>query len=748
MSATWRTREGVWALCVILWLLVAGNMLWMPAAVAQPQRASIHGAVRDAVTGKPVSYAQIWLEEAARSTQTDANGEFSLIELNAGAYTMHVFRVGYTERNQQVDLDQGESLELVIEMAPKAVQVDEIVVHESREEADQLGTSAFEITGGRLRENLGATIAETLENEPGISMRSMGPAPARPVLRGLGGERLLVLEDGERTGDLSQTSSDHAVAIEPLMSDRIEVVRGPKALLYGPNALGGVVNVQKNAVPNSYPDGIHLDAAFQPQSVNRSLSGGARFHAPVGEHFSYHIGGSVREAGDLRTPEGKLANTDLSTQSASGGLSHFGPRGFAGISGSVYRTGYGIPGGFVGAHPSGVDIEMLRYRLEARSEVEDIAGWIPRLEAKGSHTWYHHEEFEANGTLGIEFGLLSYNASITAHTATLGRISEGSVGLWAEYRDYASGGFSFTPASTEWTVAGIAIQRLDAGIASLTGGIRYDVRRVLPSERFSPALLDSVRARSFGGISASVTLSVLLTRRVSLGLTGMRSIRMPGIEELYSGGPHLAAYSYDIGRPELDLETGLGLEAFMRFEGERTNVTAAFYRNTFRNYIFPRNTGELNYRIYLPIYQYAGADAIMWGGELQGAWAPWPHVQLTASGSYVKGTFTADDQPMPWIPPLQGRLGAQVAFDPFSVTLYARSAATQERLGPFEEPTDGYTIFGVSAEYLVTTGDIVHAVNLAIENISDVAYRNHLSRVKSIMPEPGRNVRLLYRLYL
>ena len=172
-----------------------------------------------------------------------------------------------------------------------------------------------------MRQHLGTTIAESLDQEPGISMRSMGPAPARPVLRGLGGERLLVLENGGRTGDLSQTSSDHALVIDPLTADRMEIIRGPGALEFGSNALGGVINVVRESILSSVPDRLHMTLTGQLQSVSSGAAGGAALSLPLGQHFAARADASWRTAGDVNTPERSLSNTDLETLTGSGGIS-------------------------------------------------------------------------------------------------------------------------------------------------------------------------------------------------------------------------------------------------------------------------------------------------------------------------------------------------------------------------------------------------------------------------------------------
>ena len=195
----------------------------------------------------------------------------------------------------------------------------------------------------------------------------MGPAPARPVLRGLSGDRLLVLEDGERTGDLSATSSDHAVAIEPMTTERIEVVRGPGTMLYGSNALGGVVNVVRGYVPAEQPQGRNGSFTWQAESVTGGLSAGLAFEQPLGP-LAMRFDSSLRNAGDVSTPRGPLANTDIRTGNGSLGVSLVRPWGHLGVSGSLYDSEYGIPPDPEGGHPLGISILLERQHLESRAE--------------------------------------------------------------------------------------------------------------------------------------------------------------------------------------------------------------------------------------------------------------------------------------------------------------------------------------------------------------------------------------------
>ncbi len=730
-------------------LIVA--ILLSAAIAATTARAQTTGVVAgtaiDAETGEPVGFTQVLLEEANRSATADRDGYFEIRFVQPDAYTLKAFRIGYEPLIRAVRVEAGDSLQVTLRMSVTPIEQGEVIVEGIRSPVEQLADAAMQVEGRKLRQNLGTTIAETLDDEPGIAMRSMGPAPARPVLRGLGGERLLVLEDGRRTGDLSATSTDHAVVVDPLTSERIEVIRGPAALIYGSNTLGGVVNVVRGYIPSSVPRKINVGTSLQGQSVNDGFSGGFGIDAPAGP-FALHADGSIREAGDVSTPVGPLENTSLSTYNGSLGGSIVGGWGHAGVSGSHYQSRYGIPGGFVGAHPGGVNIELQRQRMEARAEVFDPLPWVPRIELDGSVSRYAHQEFEADGILGIEIGLLSYHAGALFHTHQNGHRRKGAVGLWSEFRDYASAGFSFTPNATERTLAGFGYQDLHFEGFTVQAGLRYDYRTVRPTVVDRESDVGVVRARSVGGVSASLRGLVHPSEQLTVGASVMRSLRMPGIEELFSEGPHLAAYSFEIGNADLGVEKGWGMEAFAEYQGAVAAGSLTFFHNYIFDFIYPRNTGETHVRTLLPIYQQTGAEARMLGGEASLTVRPLRPVSVTGSASYVRGTLTDRDEPLPWMPPLSGKVDASYDWNSMTIGATVEAAGDQDRVGEFEEPTDGYAVLGVYVQYHITTGRFLHTIDFGIENLSDTEYRDHLSRVKSIMPEQGRNVKLLYKLLL
>jgi iron complex outermembrane receptor protein len=703
------------------------------------------GDIRSTNDNHPVEFALVFLDEIRRSAMTDVQGKFQIPNVPDGTHTIQVSRIGFTGLVREISVSGEDTLRITLHMSPEVIVHDELVVQGDRSVGESIVTEQ-ELQGEQLRENLGTTIAETLNDLPGLSMRSMGPAPSRPVLRGLGGERLLVLENGSRPGDLSQSSSDHALVIDPLSAERMEIIRGPAALVYGSNTMAGAINVVKETILPVVPNHVHATATLQAQSVSSGVATGFSAGVPLGSSFAMHASATAREAGDVRTPSGTLGNTDLSSLTGDAGLSMVRSWGYVGFSGSLYESDYGIPGGFVGAHPNGVSISVERKQAEYRAEIIRPKPWIDRLEWVGSWTRYFHQEFESSGALGIEYGLLTWNTKLTAHTGNWGFFERGAIGVWAEFRDYVAGGFSFTPATTERTVAGFAYQDFHVGSSIVEAGLRFDSRVVTPEDEYTSDI-GQIRQRTFGGLSASLSVMQDLGKGVSARIAAMRSLRLPGIEELLSEGPHLAAYSFEVGNPDLPEENGTGLDLTLLLNRERVSGSVAAFVYQFDGYIFARNTGELNYRIYVPIYQYTGNDARMMGAEGQVRVDLVDALSLESSLSWVQGTLTESDTPIPWTPPFKGRVALVHEGGHIKWTASVRGAAKQTRLGPFEEATDGYIVPDLSAQTHFVRAGLLHTFTIAVDNLTNTTYRDHMSRVKSVMPEPGRNVRLLYRLY-
>lgn len=727
----------------------------------------IRGVVKNAETGEPISWMSILIQDLEMNTHTHEDGVFVFENVPVGTHTVTFRRIGYVTENIDVQVEAGEVAEIEVELKQAAVRGEMVEVHAHGVHRDELDFEPdHSISGRRLRQALGQTIAETLEDEPGLAQRSMGPAPARPVLRGLGGDRLLILEDGGRTGDLSATAADHALAIEPMTAEEIELVRGPSTLIYGSNTLGGVINVRRGQIPATLPNHHHGSISAQGESVNWGSSGGFRAYGPLNSEFAYRADASVRNAFDVRTPAGTLDNTGITTYNASAGGSWHPSWGMTGFSGNYYETSYGVPGGegIAQAHPSGVDIEMYRYYLEGKSRFELGDNFARRLDLNATHSYYHHKEleydFQDRPVVGSEFGVLTTNVRADFHHRGGSLIDRGIIGGWYEHRDYATGGHTFPFGSVENGFAGFAYQNWNMlEDWNLESALRYDYRIVTPSREDTDIEGIPVRERKFGGLSASVKVEHHVNPNLSAGFIGMRSFQAPGIDELFSKGPHLAVYRFERGNPEMDTESGLGTELYLNYRNDRLRLQASVFRNQVDGYIHSSDTGEpSDRRPSLNVYQFDGNRALMHGFEINYSYRIFDWLKHNAMVSYVRGEFidedepapflsTADDRGLPMMPPLNGRAELEYQYTSMSIGARARFATQQDRVDEFEVPTDGYIVGDIFAQYNFDYGGWMHTLSLNIENVLNTEYRQHLSQIREIMPEPGRNVKLLYRVY-
>ena len=708
---------------------------------------SILGQVIDAEAGTPLVDVHVSLlrtAEGASLFRTGRTGEFRFDEIAPETYTLRFERVGYETLDQEIVVN-ADSTAMTVKLKRSPLQLGEVVVTPGDEEhAHFEKTTDLNLSAQELDQQMGSTIAETLSGEVGIAQRTMGRAAARPVIRGMGGDRLLILEDGGRTGDKSASAADHAVAIDPTTATNIEITRGPASLIYGSSALGGVVNVKRETIPQTLPNRPTMNLTFQGESVNSGLTGTTGLTIPIGD-LAWRLELNRRHTDDTHTPIGVLENTSLSQTNFSTGVSMVKDWGHFGISGGSYRSDYGIPGSPEG-HIQGVTIDLERQRYEGNFEYGFQQSFLEKLKLHSTYTRYQHQEIESNNTLGVEFGLLTYNLSALAYMH-----GDAVAGIWGEYRDHATGGFYWTPHTREMSLAGFYFKqkRLNDDL-TLQGAIRYDVRRIEPFEDGAVTRAGAVQQRDFGGVSSAASGIYHWDDHLETGATLMKTFRTPGIEELFSDGPHLASYSYEIGNAELGSEDGFGTEAFLRYSAKRVKLNFTVFRNQIYSYLIPTNTGEKEWGSgaagWLWIYQYRGQDAVLDGAEFSVDAEIVSRLQAQVRMSYVRGTLADSESPLERIPPLNGKVALRYVTRPLKVHFTARLSDGQYRLSEFEEATDGYIVYDVGFQLAFPVWQLQHQAVVTIENIFDTEYRQHLSRIKSVMPEPGRNMKLLYRL--
>jgi iron complex outermembrane recepter protein len=650
------------------------------------------------------------------------------------------------------------------------------------------GTSV--LTGNDLARDIRPQLGDTLARLPGVSSTSFSPGAARPVLRGFQGERVRVLLDGIGSIDVSNTSADHAVTIDPITTERIEVLHGPAVLLFGGQAIGGAVNVFDRRIPRIVPDhGVHIDgiAAYGSAANEQSIGGG--IDVSLGGGLVLHVDGSYRntddldvggfvlsprlraevleeageeeeeghadEAAELRefaALRGTLPNSATEQTTGGIGLALIRDWGSIGASVSIYDSRYGVPTR-PGAHhshgeeegeeeegeegPVSIDLEQVRGDL--RAEFNLGGGLFERLRLRFAAADYQHIEFE-----GDEVGTVFANDGLEGRFELVQADRNGWRGVvGGQYfrRDFdAAGAEAFLRANTTDQIGLFTLQEIElGGGAQFEGALRYE-RTDVDSQFLGVG-------RSFDAFSAAVGASFEVSPLIRFGANLSRSERAPAAEELYSDGPHIATQAFEVGDPSLDTESSIGGELFVRAQRPGFQLNGTLYYSRFDNYIFQADTGAE--QDGLPVFQYLQADAEYWGFELgvNVDVLQVGDVRLSLDGvaDYVEATLQDGGGPVPRIPPLRLLGGVEAGSPRLTGRIEIEHVFEQDRVSDFESPTDEFTLVNASLTLRPFGRDNASSLILSANNIFDVDARRHASFTKEFVPLAGRDLRATLR---
>ena len=618
-----------------------------------------------------------------------------------------------------------------------------------------------ELQAEKLDRKISTTIAETIKNEPDIAIRSMGPAAARPVIKGLSGSHVAITEDGSFCGDMSATSPDHAVASEVLTAHKLHIVRGPQILSHSFATAGGVIQVNHNDIPFetatvrvfSSSDSSSLDSSnsqIHGYVTGYAESGQPGFTNVVGVNGNIHglsLKGelSARNMGNMKTPNGNLKNTDIQNKSFAVGAAYSFERFKLGASFRNFNSTYGIPGGFIGGHPNGVDIDLFKRDLTLRGLYLPAQKSSDTLSVTFRLNQYHHTEYETKEYVGAEFAVNQENVRIEKFIAQSGPFFGIHFGGEFDMRSVEMGGYVFTPPTNSYAASLFSV-------ASLNGwwdGMEITLSARLGGAFFRPqesivADKDAIEDRNFALWAIAAEFSQRVAPGKFLTLDVFRTTRAPTIEELYNQGPHLAAYTYEHGNHKLDAESGYGAELEYRDYGEIINWRAAVHSTWFLNHLAPRATGDTNWSQILPIYQVSGDNALLMGASASIETTAETGFYAQAGASYVCGFYQNENwSDMPQIPPFKFHGEIAYLWAHVRAGLNTEFALPQNRVDRYEERTPGYVTFGASLEIHWSLALAHYSIVLRGDNLFNADVRNHLSRLKSVMPEKGRNMSIL-----
>lgn len=733
-----------------LFPLLLCAFLWGAASSAQTQGApSLAGTVQDE-SGRPLPRAQVTITRLGRSTTADPSGGFLFRSIPPGTYRLQASLIGYAPESQEISVAADESTHATFTLQVTPLSLEEIQVTGTPTAADaQAVTQATtQLSGKALERNLGGTIAQTLALQPGVRVRYNGPAAAVPIMRGLTGDRILILQDGQRASDLAGSAVDHAVTIDPLAAQRIEVVRGPATLLYGNNALGGVVNVISGDIPTNVPHRLEGMAVGQTESAFPGAGASLRLNAPLADRWAVTLRAGGRSADDVRIGDdpllgNRLANTDTRNWTGSVGLGYVGDRATFGGAFNTYQFGYGLP---VPPETDPVRLQGNRYEGKARTQVEIGSTLFPSFRADAAVQDYSHDELDSAEDVQMSFGLRTGTVNLLLRQGAIGPFTEGAWGASGLFKQYVNTGpAALTPAADSRGWGAFAFQELalrTRGPALQLGG-RFDHYGItsMDSPKFGPGV-----DRAFRSLSGSVGLRVPVNDAISGSVSIARSFRAPTVEELFSGALHAGTGSVEYGTPTLAAERGTGVEGVLRIRNHRWNGQFVAYRNQIDNYVYLLAQPDTVVDGHpVSVFRYVQDDATLQGLEASIEWAARRDLALGLSGDVLHAE-QRNGTPLSFMP--APRLGGFARWDNgvFSLGGEAHHEMRQDRVGSADESTTpAHTLVRLDAGVRVTRAGLVHSLTLRGENLGNELHREATSRIKDFAPSPGRNLALVYR---
>ncbi len=617
------------------------------------------------------------------------------------------------------------------------------------------------LSDDELAMKIGNSIGDTLKNELGISNQSFGPGVGTPVIRGQSGARVKVLSNGIGSNDASSISPDHASSVEPLLAERIEVLRGPAALLYSGGAMGGIVNVVDNRIPNRITDKVlgggleqRFDSTSDETSTTMKIEGGKNQLAYHLDGFYRHrnnmdIGGSGIDSAKVGitdpsltvvdNPKGYLNNTGAEAISGSAGLSWVATSGFAGISINNLDNNYGIAPN--GNGDEKVRIALRQQKYDFKSELNNPFKFAKNIRTRLGYTDYQHTEI-ANGEAGAFYSNKSYESRLEIDHQDFG-IVHGIVGFQAQASDFNAieklTGESIVPRSDINSYSAFVLESFELGSFTYQFGTRVEPTSIQP---------DGFANLNYTPVSASASALWKLDQRNSLNLALTRSSRAPQVQELLANGYHDATRSYEHGDLNLGLETAYNLDLGYRFKTDWLRAEFDLFHNWAGDYIYQQRNGEFVDSV--PVLQSAQADAIFKGYEAKLILPMMENhyglLDLTLFSDYTRGEFR-NGANVPRMPPL--RYGVQLDYSnkKFSSYLRLTRADDQSYIGEFDTTTAGYFLLNVGLNYQIKATENTKLMlfakgnNLLNENI-----RNASSYLRNFAPEAGRGAELGFRL--
>jgi iron complex outermembrane recepter protein len=750
-------------------LALALMLICLPVVSLGQQRT---GALRGTVTyeegGQPIPHVTVRIVQLGRATETGDDGTYEFADVPEGSYTVttHIEGIPDTARRVAVSGPTTSDFALRLTGLREQVTVTASGTEESTVESFRSVNSVSSIT---LAEESHPSLGEVLEKEPGVAKRSFGPGSSRPVIRGFDGDRVLILKDGIRVGSLGSQSGDHGEPVDVLQLERLEVVKGPTTLLYGSNALGGVVNAitRDEQSPHEGLRGYFTGLAGTTNN-QAGVSGGIEYGY---KNWTFFGNGTGQRTGDYDTPIGRIPNSKTRVGNGEGGFGYFGEKGFFRASYNYDNRRYGIPfaaefeaeeeeedeakaaaraarfGGPFEAprqeeEGETIDLDMRRHNFRASGGFRNLDSFVTGMTASFDYTDYQHRELEGE-EVGTTFDneIFSYRTQFEQRRY---RRLAGRFGFEGFTRDYQTvGAEALVQGPVDHKMFSVfGLEEFDFERVKLQFGGRVETNRYRVSD-------PSLPNRDFTGFSGAAGVLFRLYDGGSLLANYTHSHRAPALEELYNFGPHIGTLTFEIGNSDLRRERADGLDFSFRHSTRRVRVDASVFYYDIKDFVFlapvdEDGDGEVDIEDGLPVAEYLQGDSRYVGADLGVSFDVNRYFGVNLGLDVVDAQLKDGDVPLPRIPPVRGRVGLDFRYKGLSLRPEAVMAKEQDEVFPVETPTAGYAVFNLLGSYTVARPHYAHIISVNAFNLGDKLYRNHLSFIKERAPEIGRGVRFTY----
>jgi iron complex outermembrane receptor protein len=669
-----------------------------------------------------------------------------------------------------------------------ATHLDEITITARSLESTGLLVPAQQLSGAALAQRQGSTLGETLDNLPGIANSSFGPNVGRPTIRGMDGDRIRILQNSGANMDVSGLSFDHAVPIDPLTTERIEILRGPATLLYGGSAIGGVVNVIDNRIARERAfdskGGVMGKAELRAGGAANERSTGAMVETGT-DKFAIHVDAFDRSTQNLKVPKNmscesgvnsvKVCNSASNTRGGAVGGTLLFDRGYLGLSTSEYKSTYGT------VAEEYVTIGMVRRHHALEGKLRDVGEWFEDVKFQGGYTQYSHTEYSSN-VAGTQFdnGGLDMRLEARQRSVVLGNglQLEGTIGLQRERNNlHAVGDEKFVPTSRTQSTALFTYQALKTPWGQWTAGARSESVSVQSLESIGPNNENTAQTKTFNPMSFA--LGVMRNLREGEAQNGWQltsnitsSQRAPKDYELFAYGPHAATGAYEIGSSTMALEKATQLDLGGEWKNGLHKFGVTAFTSEFANFIslqssgsYKTSAGVVGTSTDLPVYNFQGVRARFMGLEsnaklrmvggqqaLLSNDAQHGAVDLELRGDIVRADDLTNGRPMPRIAPM--RLGADALWskNAWGARFGFMHAGAQNRMPYYSNVTPvttaAYTLWNAGLNYHAHSGPTHWMFFAKLDNLTNkLAYSSTSSLTQTMSsslapPLAGRSLKL------